>query len=145
MDTDNNTSTQGSSIGSLLSTLTQEMTSLVRNEVELAKTEMSEKTHQAMSGLAAIAIAGAVLFGGFLTLLAAAVFLLNEVLPPDTTPWLSAVIVGVVVAIIGYIMLQSGIKKIQARNLMPNRTMHSLQTDKEFAKEHKHNVKEELK
>lgn len=90
MDPDNKTTSQGSSIGSLLSTVMQEMTSLVRNEAELAKTEMSEKTHQAMGAIAEIAIAGAVLLGGFLTLLAAIVFLLNEVLPPETTPWLSA-------------------------------------------------------
>lgn len=145
MDSENKTTSQGSSIGSLLSTLTKEMTSLVRNEAELAKTEMSEKTHQAMGGIAEIAIAGAVLLGGFLTLLAAIVFLLNEVLPPDTTPWLSALIVGGVVTVIGIVMLKAGQKKLQTRNLMPNRTMHSLQSDKATAKEHQHNVKEELK
>ena len=145
MDSDNKSTSQTSSVGSLLSTVMQEITSLVRNEVELAKTEMSEKTHQAMEGVAAIAIAGAVLLGGFLTLLAAVVMLLNEVLPPDTTPWLGAVIVGVVMAVIGIMMLKAGQKKLQARNLMLNRTMHSLHNDKSFAKEHQQNVKEELK
>lgn len=145
MDTESKNTTQGASVGSLLSTLTREITALVRNEAELAKAEVSEKTHQALAGIAAIAIAGAVLFGGFLTLLAAMVMLLNEVLPPDMTPWLSAVIVGVVVAVIGMIMLNVGLKKVQARNLVPNRTMRSFKQDKDFAKEHKHNVKEELK
>lgn len=145
MDSDNKTSSTSSSIGSLLTTVMQEISSLVRNEAELAKTEMSEKTDQAMAGIASIAIAGAVLLGGFLTLLAAAVFLLNEVLPPDTTPWLSALIVGGVVTVIGIIMLKAGQKKLQARNLMPNRTMSSLQSDKTVAKKHQDNVKEELK
>lgn len=138
-------STQGASVGTLLTTVMQEITSLIRNEAELAKTEMSEKTHQAMMALAAIAIAGAVLLGGFLTLLAALVFMLNEVLPPDMTPWLSAIIVGVVVTIVGIVMLKSGLAKLQARNWVPSRTLHSLQSDKELANEHKHNVKEELK
>lgn len=145
MDMDDKTKTQGASIGSLLSTLTHELTSLVRNEVELAKTEMSEKTHQAMTGIAEIAIAGAVLLGGYLTLLAALVFVLNEVLPPEMTPWLSAVIVGVVMTVIGIVMLKAGLKKLQARNLMLNRTMSSLQNDKAVAKEHQQNVKEDLK
>lgn len=145
MDSDHKTSSQGSSIGSLLSTVMQEITSLVRNEAKLAKAEMSEKTHQVMASLATIAIAGTVLLGGFLTLLAALVFVLNEVLPPDMTPWLSAIIVGVVVTLIGFIMLKSGMKQLQARNLMPNRTIHSLRNDKEFAEEHQRNVKEELK
>ncbi|WP_417422351.1 phage holin family protein [Halomonas sp.] len=145
MDSDHKTSSQGSSVGSLLSTVMQEITSLVRNEAELAKAEMSEKTHQVMASIATIAIAGAVLLGGFLTLLAALVFVLNEVLPPDMTPWLSAIIVGVVVTLIGFIMLKGGMKQLQARNLMPNRTISSLRHDKEFAKEHQRNVKEELK
>ncbi|WP_447555414.1 phage holin family protein [Vreelandella sp. EE22] len=145
MDTQHNNTTQGSSVGSLLTTLTREVTDLVRNEAELAKAEVSEKTHQVMTGIAAIAIAGAVIFAGFLVLLASAVALLNEILPPNMTPWLSAAIVGVVVAVIGMIMLNVGLKKIQARNLMPTRTLHSLQQDKALAKEHQHNVKEELK
>jgi|TARA_R110001599_G_scaffold161763_1_gene350500 drug/metabolite transporter (DMT)-like permease len=145
MDSDNKPTSQSSSVGSLLSTVMQEISSLVRNEAALAKTEMTEKTHQAMGAIASIAMAGAVLLGGFLTLLAALVFLLNEVLPADTTPWLSALIVGVVVTIIGVMMLKAGQKKLQARNLMPSRTMHSLQSDKTTAKQHQHNVKEELK
>jgi drug/metabolite transporter (DMT)-like permease len=145
MDADNRTDTQGASLGSLLSTLTREMSSLVRQETQLAKAEMSEKTHQVMGGVGAVATAGAVLFGGFLVLLAAAVFLLNEVLPPDTTPWLSAIIVGLVVAIIGYVLLKSGLKKLQARNLMPSRTIASLQSDKDLARHHEAHAKEELK
>ena len=145
MDSENKPTSQGSSVGTLLSTVMQEISSLVRNEAELAKTEMSEKTHEAMAGIAAIAIAGAVLLGGFLTLLAAAVFLLNEVLPPDTTPWLSALIVGGIVTVIGIMMLKAGQKKLQARNLMPSRTMNSLQSDKAVADKHQQNIKEELK
>lgn len=145
MDSDQNTPLQGSSVGSLLSTVMQEITSLVRNEAELAKAEVSEKTHQAMITLAAIAVAGAVLLGGFLTLLAALVFMLNEVLPPDMTPWLSAIIVGVVVSVIGIVMLKSGLAKLQTRNLVPDRTLYSLQADRELAREHRHNVKEDLK
>ena len=145
MDSDNKPTSQSSSVGSLLSTVMQEISSLVRNEAALAKTEMTEKTHQAMGAIASIAMAGAVLLGGFLTLLAALIFLLNEALPADTTPWLSALIVGVVVTIIGVMMLKAGQKKLHARNLMPSRTMHSLQSDKTTAKQHQHNVKEELK
>lgn len=145
MDSDNKPTSQASSVGSLLSTVMHEISSLVRSEAELAKTEMSEKTHQAMAGIAAIAVAGAVLLGGFLTLLAAAVFLINEVLPPETTPWLSALIVGGVVTVAGILMLNAGLKTLQARSLMPNRTINSLQSDKAVAQKHQHNIKEELK
>lgn len=46
MDSENKPTSQGSSVGSLLSTVMHEISSLVRNEAELAKTEISEKTHQ---------------------------------------------------------------------------------------------------
>ncbi|WP_404376932.1 phage holin family protein [Vreelandella aquamarina] len=138
-------SQKSSSVGSLLSTLLNEVTALVRGEAALAKAEMSEKTHQAMAGVGAIATAGAVLFGGFLTLLAALVMLLNEVLPPETRPWLSAVVVGAVVTLIGVVMLKAGLKKVRAQGLMPNRTMNSLRDDQTLAKQHKQHVKEEVK
>lgn len=135
-------SQKSSSVGTLLSTLLNEVTALVRGEAALAKAEMSEKTHQAMVSVGAIATAGAVLFGGFLTLLAALVMLLNEVLPPETRPWLSAVVVGAAVTLIGVVMLKAGLKSLNAQGLMPNRTMNSLRTDKAMAKQH---IKEELK
>ncbi len=138
-------SQKSSSVGSLLSTLLNEVTALVRGEAALAKAEMSEKTHQAMMELGSIATAGAVLFGGFLTLLAALVMLLNEVLPPETRPWLSAVVVGAVVTLIGVVMLKAGLKKVRAQGLMPNRTMNSLRDDQTLAKQHKQHVKEEMK
>ena len=143
MDEENRSKTGSASLGSLLSSLTHEVTSLVRKEVELAKAEVGEKGSQAARGIGAIATAGAVLLGGFLVLLAAAVFGLNAVLPPETTPWLSALIVGGVVVIIGFIMLQSGRKKLQAQNLMPNRTLASFRTDKELAKQHEQRAKEQ--
>ncbi|WP_422102633.1 phage holin family protein [Vreelandella sp.] len=138
-------SQKSSSVGSLLSTLLNEVTALVRGEAALAKAEMSEKTHQAMMGLGSIATAGAVLFGGFLTLLATAVMLLNEVLPPETRPWLATLLVGAVVTLMGVVMLKAGLKKMRAQGLMPNRTMNSLRDDQTLAKQHKQHVKEEMK
>lgn len=145
MDEENRNRTQTSSLGSLLSSLTNELTGLVRKEVELAKAEISEKGTQAAGGVGSIAAAGGVLFSGFLVLLAAAVFGLNEVLPPETTPWLSALIVGGIVLIIGFILLQSGRKKLKAQNLMPNRTMASFRNDRELAQQHETRAKEELR
>lgn len=134
-----------STIGALFSSLTREVSALVRKESELARVEMSEKAGQAMGGVAAIAVAGGVLLCGFLVLLAAAVFGLNTVLPPETTPWLSALIVGVVVVVIGLIMLQAGRKKLDREALMPTRTMASFRRDRELAQQHEDVVKEELR
>lgn len=146
MDADNRTRQgESSSFSSLFKSLTRDVTSLVRNEVELAKAEMSEKVSQAAGGVASVAAAGAILFCGFLVLLAAAVFALNTVLPPETTPWLSALIVGGTVLIIGLVMLQSGRKKLKSQNLMPNRTLASFRNDQELARQHEAQAKERAK
>ena len=145
MEAENRTSSQTSSIAALFSNLANEVIVLVRKESELAKVEMREKSRQAMGAVASIAIAGAVLFSGFLVLLAAAVFGLNTVLPPATTPWLSALIVGGVVMLIGLIMLQAGRSKLKQESLMPSRTIASLRRDKALAREHEELIKEELK
>ena len=145
MEAENRTRSQTPSIATLFSNLANEVLVLVRKESELAKVEMQEKSRQAMGAVTSIAIAGAVLFSGFLVLLAAAVFGLNTVLPPETTPWLSALIVGGVVVVIGLIMLQAGRSKLKQESLMPSRTIASLRRDKALAQGHEELIKEELK
>lgn len=142
MDTENRNTREGSSFGSLISNVTQEVTALIRNEVELAKAEMREKTSQLGMGIGSVAAGGGVLLCGFLVLLASAVFGLNLALE---AMWLSALIVGAIVVVIGFIMLQGGKKKLKATNLAPNRTMASLQKDQGMAKQHKSQAKEQLK
>jgi drug/metabolite transporter (DMT)-like permease len=124
------------SLGALISDLAQDTTTLVQQEVALAKAEMSEKASQVGRGISTLAIGGVVLLAGLLALLDFAIYGLAELLPEDLSPWLGALIVGVIVAVIGFIMLQSGRKKIQSTTLTPNRTATSLQQDKEMVKEH---------
>jgi hypothetical protein len=52
------------------------------------------------------------------------------------SPWLGALIVGAILSVIGYVMLQNGRKEIKATTLTPERTATSLQRDKEMVKEH---------
>ena len=50
--------------------------------------------------------------------------------------WLAALIVGVVVVVIGMIMVSAGKKKFEASSFNPDRTIHSLQKDKEAVRGH---------
>jgi uncharacterized membrane protein YgdD (TMEM256/DUF423 family) len=124
------------SFGTLMSDLARDVSTLVSDEAQLAKAEMSEKTGQLATGIGAIATAGAVLMSGFLVLLAAAVFGLNNLLPPQLTPWLSALIVGGIVVVIGFIMLAAGRAKLKAKNLMPEHTIASFQKDSNMVRKH---------
>lgn len=125
---------QGRSFGSLFSSLTHDATALIQQEVRLAKAEGSEKVTQAVAGLAFIAIAAAVCLAGLIILLQAAVYGLNIWLPNDLTPWLSALIVGGIVVVIGLIMLLKGRNNLQANNLTPDKTVRSIKRDRDFVR-----------
>jgi hypothetical protein len=126
----------GRSLAGLFSDLWRETTTLVHDEAELAKADMSEKVSLAVSGARSMAVGGAIAFAGFLVLLLAAVNALAQVLPPENAQWLSPLIVGAVVLVIGFIALSSGRRHLQAENLTPQRTLDSLRRDREVAKEH---------
>ena len=123
-------------LAGLFSDLWRETTTLVHDEVELAKADISDKVTQAGRGVGAVAAGGAVLFAGFIVLLFAAVGALEMVLPPQQAPWLAPLIVGAVVTLIGASALSSGKKKLQAENLKPTRSIDSLRRDRDVAKEH---------
>jgi hypothetical protein len=49
--------------------------------------------------------------------------------------WLSALLVGVVVAGIGYVLMQKGISALKEMNPAPRRTIETLKEDKEWLKQ----------
>ena len=132
--TDRGAESQG--MGGMLSSLLNDVTKLVSNEIALGKAEVRQNISRAGSAIASMVVAGAVLQAGFLVLLAAAVFGLNQVLPPDMTPWLSALIVGAVVVIIGASMLKKARNTLSKQAMAPDRTIESLQRDQDMVREH---------
>ena len=121
-----------SSVGGLLRQLTHEVPSLITKELALAKAELSESLRATKAGAASVASGGVVLLGGFIMLLLAAVYGLSEVMEP----WLAALIVGGVVTVIGLIMVSAGKKKFEASSFKPERTIHSMNKDKEAVRGH---------
>jgi hypothetical protein len=117
-------------IGRLFSELLRELRQLVRGEARLARAEFGEKLHQAGSGAGTLGAGALVAFAGFLFLLLSATFGLDLWL---RTPWLSALIVGGVVALIGLGMVAKGRSELKAEHLAPERTARSLQRDAELA------------
>jgi hypothetical protein len=111
----------------LLRRLTDELTTLFRQELALASAEISRSVRLMLAGGASVAAGGAVLFAGFLVLLAAAVLGLATVLQP----WLSALVIGAAVAIIGVVLVMAGIRSFDPSTLKPSRTAESLRRDKD--------------
>jgi uncharacterized protein YacL len=116
-----------STIG-LLRQLLNEVSTLFRKEIALATAEVTEALSEVKVAAVSMASGGAVLFAGLLVLLASAVLALNLVVPH----WLAALIVGVIVTAIGYVMIHSGKEKLNASTFKPERTQRSLQEDKDM-------------
>jgi hypothetical protein len=124
------------SLVALFSDLFRETSTLVHQEAQLAKAEVSEKVSEAGKGIAAIAIGGAIIFAGFIVLLIAASNGLAMMLPEEHANWLAPLIVGLAVIVLGFIALAMGKHELSASNLRPSRTLESLRRDSELVKEH---------
>ena len=103
----------------------QEVPELFTKEIALARAEMRENLEQARRGATEVSTGGVVLAGGYIVLLLAAVYALSEVMEP----WLAALLVGGVAALIGYAMVKAGMRHFSARDLKPDRTIDSVHKD----------------
>ncbi len=103
---------------------------LVRQEVALAKTEMSDKAARAGRNAGVLAVGGAIAYAGLLALVAAAIIGLAHAL----AWWLSALIIGVLVVVIGVGLMWTGFAALRHADLVPHRTVPPLKEDAEWAK-----------
>jgi uncharacterized membrane protein len=124
---------QERSIGELFGQLSQDMTLLVRQEIQLARTEMNEKISRVTANLISVGAGGFVAYLGGLALVGALILAIRD-LANISLAW-SALIVGAVLAIIGYVMLQKGLKELKRVDLAPRRTVETLKDDVQWAKE----------
>lgn len=119
------------SVPSLFGDLLHEVTTLFHNEVQLVRAEVSQKVTQIETGAGSLGASAVLGFAALLLLLEAAVFGLGLLVDL----WLSALIVGVGVAIVAWIMFAVGRRKLRAQNLAPRATLSEMRRDKEFVKE----------
>lgn len=119
------------SLGELFSELSQDVSTLFQQEVQLAKVEMSEKASQAGQRVGFIAAGGFIAYAGFLALLAALILGLAEFM----AAWLSALIVGLLVAAVGYFLLQKGLNDLKNLNPTPEKTIKSVKEDGQWLKQ----------
>lgn len=119
------------SLGELFTDLTREMSALVRQEVNLARTELSGKASRIGKDVGFLAVGGAILYAGLLTLIATAVIALSYAMPW----WLSALIVGAVVTGAGYVFVQRGLSALKREPLAPQQTITTLKEDAQWAKD----------
>jgi hypothetical protein len=120
------------SLGELFADLSHEMSSMVRQEVAIAKTEMTQKAFQVGRYVGFLAVGGALGYAGLLALIAALIITLRKI---GLAWWLSALLVGSMVAGVGAFLIWKGLDALQREDLVPRQTIETLKEDQEWAKE----------
>ena len=119
------------SVGELLKQLANETTTLMRQELELAKAEMREKAGKAGPGFGMWGAAGAMALLALGSLTAFLILALDGAMPN----WLAALIVGLVYAAIAGLLYLRGKRKVdEAGSPVPEQTIETLKEDVQWAK-----------
>ena len=121
------------SMGSLLRDLAEGSATLVKNEVRLARLEVSTMLRAVGAGTAEIAV------GGVLALLGVLAFFTGLVLLPGDQwlrdqYWLAALIVTLVAGGVAAFFAKQGLALLSPKSLAPDETIASLKEDKEWLK-----------
>ena len=130
----------GGRLGDLFAGLARDFSGLFRTEIELAKAEASEKIDQAVKAGISLA-AGAILAIGALGVFLAALvsggtaLLVAWGMMEPAANFVSAIVVTVIVALIAWAVIASGLNQLKANRLGLDRTTTSLRADAATVKE----------
>jgi len=120
------------SVSELFSDLVTQLSSLFRNEIQLARTEVSEKLGQAATGLGMVVAGGVLLLAALIILFQAAV---EALIAFGLAPVWASLIISVGAAVIGFLLVRTGMGSLKVSNLAPKRTVEQLQRDAAVARE----------
>ena len=119
------------STGDLVKQLTQQVSTLVRQEVELAKVEMADKGKKAGVGIGMFGGAGVAALLGLGALTAFLILVLDLAMPA----WAAALIVGVIWAAVAGVLALRGREKVkEVGTPLPEETTESVKEDVEWLK-----------
>ncbi len=128
----NATAGSSKSLGDLFGDLTRDFSKLIRQEVQLARVETTQKITATAKGAALLLVAGVLAFVAFEALVACGILALAQVI----SPWLAALIVGggllVIAGILAFVGLNNA-KKIA--DPVPHETVETLKEDAQWIKQ----------
>ena len=125
------TTTDERTLGEMFAELSRETRTLVQQELQLAKTELTEKASKMGKGASLIVGGGLIAYGGLLAIIAAMVLILIAIGLP---PWAAALVGGGLVAGIGYLLIRSGLAALKPQELTPRNTIDTLKEDAQWLK-----------
>ena len=119
------------STGQLISQLSEQTSTLVRSELQLAKVELTNSAKYAGLGAGLFSVAGVLAWFGLGALIATAIIALDLVLPL----WAAALIVTLVLFVAAGIAALVGKKQVQQVTPTPERTVENVKLDVQEVKE----------
>ena len=120
------------SVPEIVTDILNQATRLFRKEVQLARTEVTEKVGQAISGIVMIVIGAVLLIPALVVLLLAGV---TAMIDAGMEAHWASLIMGGATLLVGIVLAMIGMNRLKAGNLAPTRTIEQLQRDAEVAKE----------
>ena len=118
-------------LGDLFGDLASEMGNLVRQEVALAKVEVTQKAKRIGRNVAYLVIGGAIGYAALLAVIAAIIMLLARVMPW----WGSALLVGILIAGISWLLIGRALSALQETEITPRETVETLKEDAAWMKQ----------
>jgi hypothetical protein len=126
------------SVPALLRELRDETTTLLRQEAELVKTELKENVSQTIAHAAKMGVGAMVAYAGLIVLLIGlgqllGVLLVRAGLDHDIAQWLAPTLIGLLVAVVGYVMLAKAKNAAAHESIAPRQTIESVKTNAQWA------------
>jgi len=120
------------SLGELFSELSQQTSTLVKKEVELARHEITRSVTELGRNAAIIVVGGIVAYAGFIVLLLGVAWALAEAGLPL---WVGLLLVGLIVVVVGAVLAFYAIQQMRQAKLVPEKTVKTVQDNMRWAKE----------
>jgi hypothetical protein len=114
-------------LSGLLHQLTTQLSTLFRQELALARTELFRSLTQLLSSVGMMVVGLAFLYAALWLCLVAAVVGLAMIMPV----WLAALGLGVVTSGVGFILVRRGRRLLEAAHLAPTHSSQSLRKDRD--------------
>lgn len=121
------------SVGAIVGDIAKDMSGLIRQEMDLAKTELKTEVRKAGKGAGMLGGAGAAGYLMLFFLSLALMYLLAKVMPL----WIAAVVTGVVWGIVAAVLALRGRKEMKQSNPQLPMTQQSLKEDVQWARAQK--------
>ena len=118
-------------LGDLFGDLAADMSNLVRQEVALARVELSQKAKYAGRNIGYLVVGGAVAYAALLAVIAAVIMLLDRVMPA----WGAALVVAALVGGIGWLLIGKALTALQQMDVTPRETVETLKEDAAWVKQ----------